>query len=284
MPLSFPLSLTTTPQECALAGGMYGAQQIVLTFAQNPTSGTATVEVLPVGGASWVTLTKAVNLPLAGAPYFIRSAGWVSQVRVTFSSPVGGSGALLWVEKSLLPLALFEGLSAITTQPYTEANVKNGLQFYIRAVWPKGGEIPAGETRKIWFSTGSSPVIIKARIFEFDAEEIRINIYAGPTGVTGGTVITPRNYNRVNPVAAVSQAKKNVTTTTDGTAFDPDDPEYFFGSSNSPQRTPGSILQGRERILPANAEFLVAITNTGTSIARAQYFLDYYQGGTDLPL
>lgn len=283
-PASFLLALTNTAQVFSLAGGMIGAQQIVLTFATNPGAGTAKIEVLPVGGSSWVTLQKALSLPLNAAPYFVRSSGWISAIRVTLAGVTGGSGGLLWVQQSEIPVGTFEGLSAITTQPYTEANVKNGLQFYIRAAWPKGGEIPAGATRKIWFNTGSSPIIVKARVVEFDAEEVRIDLYAGPTGVTGGTAITPRNYNRVAPVAAVSSALKNVTTTTDGTPFDPDDPEYFFGASNSPQRTPGSILQGRERILPANAQFIVAITNTGSSIARVQYFLDYYQGGTDLPL
>lgn len=274
----------STPQELVLPGGMYGAQQIVLTFGTNPSAGTASVEVMLAGGTSWIPLKKATGLPLTGAPYFIRSNNWINRVRVTLTGTVGGSDGWLWAQQTELPTGLFEGLAAITTQPYTEANVKNGLQFYVRAVWPKGGEIPADATRKIWFSTGSSPIIVKARVFEYDAEEVRIDIYSGPTGVTGGTVITPRNYNRVAPVAAVSQAKKNVATTADGTPFDPDDPEYFFGASNTPQRTPGSILQGRERILPANSQFIVAITNTGASAARAQYFLDYYQGGTDLPL
>ena len=278
------LNLGDDPQFLALPGGMYGAQQLVLSFSQVPTSGTFSIQVLPVGSSEWVPLSKATNLPASGAPYFIRSAGWIGRVRIKFDGVVGGAGGVLWAEQIELPSGLFEGLAAITTQPYTEANVKNGLQFYIRAVWPKGQTIPAGQTRKIWFSTGSSPVIVKARVFEFDAEEIRIDLYANPTGVTGGSIITPQNYNRVAPVAAVSQAKKNVTTVTDGTPFDPSDPEYFFGASNSPQRTPGSILQGRERIVPANAEFIVAITNTGSGAARAQYFLDYYQGGTDLPI
>lgn len=231
------------------------------------------------------TVTPAPSDPgiITGNPLPVSLIG---PQRLYARAPDGSAALVLDLNTGLfgMPSGLFEGLRAITVQPYTEANVKNGLQFYIRAVWPKGGEIPAGATRKIWFNTGPSPIIVKARVFEFDAEELRIDLFSGPTGVTDGTTITPRNYNRVSGFAAVSQAKKNVTTVSDGTPFDPDDPEYFFGASNSPQRTPGSILQGRERILPANTEFIVAITNTGASIARCQYFLDYYQGGTDLPL
>lgn len=215
--------------------------------------------------------------------------GLASRVRVDLSGVSGYDSYRVVVTRyddplPMVPEGAYTGLRAVVTQPYTEANVKNGLQFYLRAVWPRGGEIPAGATRKIWVSTGASPIIVKLRTVEFDAEEIRLDLFSGPTGVTGGTTITPRNYNRVSPKPGTVIARKNVTTTSDGVAFDPDDPEYFFGASNSPQRNPGSIPQGRERILPANTEFIVALTNTGSSIARIQYFLDYYQGTTDLPI
>lgn len=276
--------LSSAPQELVLPGGMTVAQQIVLAFQSNPAAGTAKVEVMEAGSSRWIALTKAAALPLASSPHVIRSSGWISRVRVTLTGASGGSGGMLWAQELQSPAGLYEGAAAITTQPYSEANVKNGQQFYLRAAWPKGGEIPAGQTRKVWISTGASPIIVKLRLIEFDAEELRVDLFEGPTGVTGGTVITPRNYNRINPAATDLQAKKNVTTTTDGTAFDPDDPEFLFGASNSPQRTPGSIPQGRERILKPNTQYIAAITNTGASIARVQYFLDYYQGQPDLPL
>lgn len=235
-----------------------------------------------VSGGSWIPVEM-----FAKGEW--RCNGYIDRIRLNLTGVTGYTTYRAEVIRTaesmpMIPDGAFTGLRGIITQPYTEANVKTGRQFYLRASWPKGGEIAAGSTAKIWFSTGLSPVIIKSRVIEFDAEELKVEIFSGPTGVTGGTTITPRNYNRVNPVLAVSQCKKNVSTITDGTAFDPDDPEYLFGASNSPQRTPGAILQGRERVLPANTEFIVAITNTGSSIARVQYFLDWYQGGTDLPL
>ncbi|MNX97911.1 hypothetical protein D3C86_1302940 [compost metagenome] len=114
---------------------------------------------------------------------------------------------------------------------------------------------------------------------------MKIELFIGPTGVTGGTDLIVHNYNGVSPVATTVAAKKNVTTTTNGTQFDHGDPEHFFGGANDPQRqNVDSIPLGRERVLPANSEFLVVITNTGTGNARAQYFLDFYEGTTDLPL
>lgn len=280
----FPILAINSPQIVPIPGGAVGAHVLFLAFTVAPSAGTVDIDYRAIGSTQWVQLRKVADISITAGELAVRIDGPIAAIRITFAGLVGGSAPILWLSDEVYPNGLFTGLAAMTVQPYTEANVKNGLQFYIRAVWNKATPIPAGQTRKIWVSTGSSPIIVKSRVVEFDAEEVRLDIFAGPTGVTGGTEINPRNYNRINPVAAVSQAKKNVTTTTDGTPFDPDDPEHFFGSSNSPQRTPGAILQGRERILPANAEFIVAITNTGTSDARFQYFLDYYQGGTDLPL
>lgn len=173
----------------------------------------------------------------------------------------------------------------MTVQPYTEANVKNGVQYNIRAVWPLADLIASGSARKIWFKTNAKPVLVKLRQFQYLAEEMRIELFANPTGVSGGTDLVVHNYNGVNPVATTVQAKKNVTITNNGTPFDQGDAEYFFGGANDPQRqNVDSIPLGRERVLPANTEFAVVITNTGTGNARAQYFLDFYEGGTDLPL
>jgi hypothetical protein len=187
--------------------------------------------------------------------------------------------------RSGIPDGAFSGLRAMTVQPYTEANVKNGVQYNIRAVWPLLDLIAAGTSKKIWFKTTTKPVLAKLRQFQYLAEEMKIELFTGPTGVTGGTTLLVHNYNGVNPVATTVQAKKNVTTTTNGTQFDHDDPEYFFGGSVDPQRqNVDSIPLGRERVLPANSEFLVVITNTGAGNARAQYFLDFFEGGADLPL
>lgn len=187
----------------------------------------------------------------------------------------------------IAPPDAWRGFRALTTQPYTEANVKNGVQFYLRAAWPLTDTIPntaGSNVRYIWFKTGAKPVLVKLREMFYVAEELSVQLYTGPTGVTGGTALAVGNYNGVAPVATTAQAKKNVSVTARGTEFGGSDPEYLFGAAGNPQRAPNSIPVGRERVLPANTEFLVAITNTGTSAARVQYYLDWYEGATDLPI
>lgn len=280
----FPLQPVSNPQVLTLLAAPGSYHEIILAFSSAPSSGTALIEYRPLGALSFVTLVHAGPADLTGGRVAVRVDGPVEDLRVTLVGLVGGVDPVVWVDTQDLPPGLFVGNSAMAVQFYPELNIKRGLQFYIRAVWPKNDPIPSGQTRKIWFSTGSSPILVKSRLAEFDAEEVRLDIYSGPTGVTGGDVLTPRNYNRVAPVAPVSQARKNVTTVADGTPFDPDDPEYFFGSPNAPQRTPGAIPRGRERVLPAGVEFIVALTNTGNGNARFSYFLDFFQGGTDVPL
>lgn len=175
----------------------------------------------------------------------------------------------------------FDGLRALVVQPYSEANVKRGLQFYTRIAYPLADPIAGGTTRKLYFKLGAKPVIVKLREFEYVGEELQIELFANPSGVTGGTPRTPSNWNRVDPQPTTVQVLKDVTTTDDGTPLD-DEPEYFFGSALAFNRDANSIPQGRERVLPAGGEFIVAISNTNSQAARCQYFLDWYEGETDL--
>lgn len=281
---SYPLDLVLTPQVVPLAGSPGPFHNIILSFDTAPTGGTALIEYRNLADPTWKPVSHASGVTITSGFFQVRLDGSVAALRITFSGLVGGSGARVWDDTSSVPSGLYAGLSAITTQPYTEANVKNGLQFNIRATWPLGDLIANGTTRKIWFKTTTKPVIIKLRELQYVGEELTLRLFSGPTGVTLGTDLTVHNYNTVNPVASTCLAKKNVTTVSDGTEFDAGNAEVFFGSANAPQRSAAIALQGRERILPANSEFIVSITNTGTDNARVQYFLDFYEGGTDLPL
>lgn len=261
---------------------------LMLNYAAAPSAGTYSVHCQYVGDPTWHPIEDAQLNPIATG-LSISFAGIIAKYRFTIAGVSGGSGLEFWIADADewvgpgMPEGLFTGTRAMTTQPYTEANVKNGLQYYLRAVWPLADTIAAGTNRKLWFKTGAKQVLVKLRDVQYIAEELTIRLFTGPTGVTGGTALKVSNYNGVSPVAETTQAKKNVTTTSDGTEFGDSDPEYFFGSANAPQRAATSIPQGRERVLPANSEFIVAIANTGAGVARVQYYLDWYEGQSDLP-
>lgn len=176
---------------------------------------------------------------------------------------------------------IITGLRAITVQSYSEANSKNGLQFYTRLSWPKADEIPSGETRNIIFKTTTKNALAKVRIVHYSAEEVELNIIKGVEVTTPGTAITPSNYSGVNAAVTTVELQKDAVFT-GGTPIDPE-PEYYFGSSASGQRTGDSIPEGRERVLPTVETYAITIKNTGTGTARVQYYLDWYEGAPDLP-
>lgn len=264
-----------------------GYHQLIIGGAL-PLTGRLRIEYQPPGSSLWLQVVEAEQLNIAG-PCIALAYGPVGAYRFTVTGVTGGGGELTVSVVSMeawpgigMPPGLFTGLRAITAQPYTEANVKNGLQFYARAAWPQATQIPAGQTRKLWFKTGAKKVIVKTREIHFTGEEFRVDIYAAPTGVTGGTDIAIKNYNAINPVATTCQGKQDVTTSSDGVLFD--GPEWFFGATGTANRAGTTIPQGRERILPPETQFIVAFTtSTGTGNTRLQYFLDWYEGDPDLP-
>lgn len=204
-------------------------------------------------------------------------------VRVDYSGVTGGTlvNTTVWRTADavdMTPDGAFSGSRAALTQGYNEANVKLGRQSFVRVAWPLADPVAAGTPRKIHFRTGALPVIFKGRVFDYVSEEMTIELYEGATGITGGTAVPVRNFNRISPVASLVTVTKNVTATGNGTLID--DAEYFYGSANAPQRAAASIPSGRERILKPNTSYLIVVSGAG----RAQYFGDWYEGAPDFPL
>lgn len=179
---------------------------------------------------------------------------------------------------------IMRGARAIVVQPYTEANVKNGLQYYTRISYPLSDSISSGQSRSLIFKTTSKKVLAKVRIVHYAAEEIEIELFSTPTfNDQTGIELAPDNYNGVNPITTTVEIYKDPAVSNDGTPLENSDNEYYFGSNSSGQRSGESIPEGRERVLSENSTYHVKITNTGTGSARVQYFLDWYEGAPDLP-
>lgn len=267
----------------------------------------------------WMDLYAASGIA-PGTPLLVMATGTAGDVRIAISatepvdevgaripfnkqSSIDGSQSGVWARASggnatllvqadsggaarLLPFSdsrVIDGTKAFTTQPYTELNIKKGSQFYARVAYPLADPIGAGLTRKLYFTTGTPTVLVKDRMLHYIGEEFEINIYANPTGVTGGTPITISNWNLKNPNVTTVSGTKDVTTTTDGTLIQ--DPEFFYGAGATGQRTPDSIPEGYERVIAPNSDILVTITNNGANPARCQYTLSWYEGeiSTEIP-
>lgn len=179
---------------------------------------------------------------------------------------------------------LINGLRAITVESYNSQNIQNGLQFYFRKAYPLTDPIASGTSRYIVFRTSSKKVLFKSRVVSYIGEEFRLELFNSPTLSDDGTPIIVSNYNGVYPQATTVEVYKGPTVVAEGTPIDdPNEPEYYFGSSSQGQRAANSIPEGRERILPENTTFLIKVTNTGTGNGRFQYFGDWYEGEPAIP-
>lgn len=281
----YSLALHNSDQDTDIIGDPSGFNIVRLAFDQAPSAGTVVIKYRQPWTNTFTTLAHANGQSITSGFLQVRIDDPVAVIRVTFTGLVGGVAPRLWVEQRELPDGLFSGNAAITTQSYVEANVKNGLQFYARAVYDLASPIPVGQTRKLYFKTGAKHIIVKLREMNYVAEELLLRIFANPTGVTGGVILEIHNYNSDLPVAtSILDAKKDVTTLTDGVEIDGGNAERFFGPSSPGQRVQSATPSGVERHLPENSEFLVSITNTGTYDARVQYFLTWFEGQPDAPL
>lgn len=215
-----------------------------------------------------------------------RYNGPVVRVRldVTGMAGVTSAVAFIWRDDEALeaaPPGAYSGTRALTTQSYTEANVKNGVQFYLQHNLPQ--LVATTGIYKLLFTTGAKPVLVKGREMYGIGETFSLQLYKQPTApAPGGTLLTVQNYNDIGAAATTVTVRGGVTTTADGTPWG--DPQRLFGQSAAGQRAGSGLAPGGDRVLKPNSTYLVVFRNTGSGTADIDYFLTWYEGGTDLPL
>ena len=225
------------------------------------------VAVNPAGRGLWL-----INGPILRARLSIAGTGAAS------------ASAEIWrygFPMDLNPNGVFSGLRAATQQGYTEANVKNGVQFYLQHNLPQ--LVASTGVYKLLFTTGAKQVLVKGREMYGIGEAFSLQVYKQPNAPTpGGTLLTVQNFNDIAAAATTIAIRGGVTTVSDGTVWG--DPQRLFGQSAAGQRAGSGLAPGGDRVLKANSSYLVVFRNTGSGTADIDYFLTWYEGGTDLPL
>lgn len=172
----------------------------------------------------------------------------------------------------------FRGLRALVTMSYTEANIKNGLQFEASGL---AATLATGANFDVEFQTGVKPVIVKGRQISFTGTQITATVFEAPT-TSGGTAVTAYNMNRINPVATTCTIKTGVTVTATGTQISA--PTYGIGSAGNGNNVRGTFaIDGAERILKPNTKYLLRITNNDAATQKAAAVFSWYEGTPDLP-
>lgn len=243
------------------------------------------VEVRASEDTDWILVSEAQSLPVVGntASQFCAVAKYY---RFTLTGIVGGSGqsVVLRIYDStswfgaMPPVGLYEGIRAMTVQSYTEANVKNGLQYECSYYLPS---LAAGATASLTFSTGAKPVIVKNRQVAFTGSKVTGRVYSGTT-YTGGTVVTPYNLTAISPIASTVVLRLDPTILTPGTEGGA--PSHYIGSDlNGNQQAGTFVSPDVERILAPFTVYRLAITNDDIEATKLSVYLTWYEGTPDLP-
>ncbi len=180
------------------------------------------------------------------------------------------------------PNGLYEGQRAITTQSYTEANVKLGVQYELANFEPAFSDASPSDFIII---TSSNPVLIKGLLWQFDGLGFVSQLFSNPI-YTGGTPLTYFNKNTRNPVTGTIQFLGGAVVSSAGTPLSA--ARTILGSSG----TGNSIVtttqtqepDGIETLLSENSVFLLRRTSIDTDAQRVSTYATWYEGMTDLPL
>lgn len=177
------------------------------------------------------------------------------------------------------PDGLYSGLRAMTVQSYTEANVKNGVQYEVSSY---NAALGANGNQRTIFITGAKPAAIKARLVAFDGAGIEARVYKAPT-YSGGTSVPYFNLSDINPVTGGVQILAGATITAPGAEFGAR--SYLIGSIQPGSQSAGSFsVAGQERSLAPNTTYMLELISMDTAKAqRVSAYLSWYEGGLDLP-
>lgn len=175
-----------------------------------------------------------------------------------------------------IPEGAFEGLRAMITQSYTEANSKLGVEHEGSTLYTADGS----SSNDTFFVTGNLPVSLKGRVIGFTGDGVTAEIFTGAT-YTGGAPAVYQNASDINPVAGLSQIIVGATVALEGTlAFAPD---HLIGNTSQQGKGSAGIIAGREKLLKPNTTYLFRITSLDAVAQDITSLLTWYEGELDLP-
>ena len=171
-------------------------------------------------------------------------------------------------------LQVINGLRALCTQTYDEANKKLGVQWEASRIVTLG----TGAKTTSVLLTGSKPVDLKKREFAYRKAGIVARIYKNPT-YTGG--IEDPLYN-LNTAYGSPETKLLSGITVANNGVEVGAPIYGIGPDSNQTRGATNASYATNRILEPNTAYLLTIESLDTDQEVAAR-IEFYEGGLDLP-
>lgn len=179
------------------------------------------------------------------------------------------------------PDGLYAGQRAMTVQNYTEANVKNGVQYELTTFVT----LPGSGTSSYIITTAGKPAILKGRSISLDGLGIKMEIFKDTT-YTGGTPLQSYNLNTYIAIPSTVVVRGAPTILTVGTKAGAD--RYILGNNpaantNVVSSTAFSDAAGNELILAPNTVHHFRTTSLDTDPQTVYSYNTWFEGTPDLP-
>lgn len=168
---------------------------------------------------------------------------------------------------------VYTGLKGLTTQPFIEANVKNGTQWELSFENPS---LASGANSDAILTTGASYVLVKSRLINFTGSEIEVSVYKDTT-YTGGVTVPIYNLNTQIGGSPLSIAKAGISVVSLGTEIAAK--TYAYGADTNANQAVGSFnVVGIERVLAPNTTYMLRVTNQAAVSIKVAGYITFYEG------
>lgn len=210
--------------------------------------------------------------------------GQVVRVKaVKTSLPVSVTKILLNVYRSELPQTgfpsgVFTGERAITTQTFTDANIKKGILFTASR---RVTGVAAGSNLDSAIVTGATPIILLQRTIGYTGKGVAASIYRAAT-YTGGIIQDIQNPNDINPATSTIQllaggTSSNLDNLTVATA-------YSEGNTSNQGQGNSEARLGEAVVMLPNTTYVLRITSLDTTAQNINAYISWSEGWPDLPV
>lgn len=181
-----------------------------------------------------------------------------SQVAIAVDTGVtinGGNLGVTLYDEGGIPVEVDNVTHSLQTVDYEHHEIHEGNHFrYCDYELSKSN----GSTLEFVFVTADTDKLVHLTFYVYSSGGATLELYAGASGINGGTVITPRNSRADSTtVSGVVIIKDPASISSDGFRTD----GYLAGAG----RKSGFVSRSNEIILARNATYLVRITSLANS-------------------
>ena len=203
MTTSHQLQAVNGQQVIPVIDGEIRSYAIALSFGTAPSAGAVTLETQAIGSATWVPVTRGMNVDITSGQASFSLDGIIRFIRVTFTGLAGGAMPILWVSSQAAMIPIFDLLTDGGNGPARRLRVDPGQTgFFARRMWAIAYEFssanPIAGTPLTFRLIIPMNFIVHEHSLTVDSGGVTLRTYAESQGTPSGTFGTPLSLSSAN--------------------------------------------------------------------------------------